>query len=404
MLSFDLNHAQFLWLMVAFQLLIFGGMWLLATFAMKSFGQGLGLISLFNLLLCVSCGLVALRGTPLPDLLTRAGATLAGLAAFVAVWTGLSGLLNPRHSKTEPWLVLLLSSTAMVIFTFLPGYGNQRVAAQFVAVAWIIMRTAAFVTPRVKARFGKVPAHLLSLTGWSFVAVILTRAFGGLFLGWQIEIVSNHNQPGNLSFIFFIMACVTSINSLLAYLYMRSVVAEVESLARLDPLTGIPNRRVLNEQQALYWERWQRQQGRYAVICMDIDHFKRINDQHGHDVGDEVLQRVARALQAEIRPMDTLARTGGEEFVVLLDLHQPGEDMLQIAERLRLTVQGLEPWKEAKDRHITISLGVALPIPADTSPASVMTRADQALYLAKRKGRNRVELAAEPRYVAPVAA
>jgi len=389
----DLTHAQFLWLMVSSQMAIFAGMWLLAATTMKAFGPAMRMISLFNFFLGLSVVLVAFRGTALPDALTRTGANLAGLAAFVSLWAAGSRLFKPEQSIREPWLVLVLSSMAILLFSQMPGYGNHRVAAHFIAVAWIIGRTTAFATPLMRQRFGTAPAALTHLIAWGFVAVILVRSYGALFLGWQIEI--ERDRPGNLGFAYFVMVCITGINSVLAYITLRSLLAELEALARHDPLTGLLNRRALTQQQALCWDRWRRHQNAFAVICLDIDHFKHVNDRFGHDAGDEVLTQVAHALLKQVRPMDNLARTGGEEFVVLLDLRESSDDVLQIAERLRQTVQGLQPFLSDPEQRITVSLGVALSTPADQRPADVLTRADRALYQAKANGRNRVEVSQE---------
>lgn len=393
MLNIDLSHAQFLWMMVALQLVIFAGMWLLASSTMKNFNPALGMFGVFNLCLAVSLALVALRGGITPDFLTRTGANLTGLAAFVALWAGARHLFNPEISMREPLLVLTAAGVIIVILSQMHGYGNHRIATEFVAITWIILRANANATPVMRRRFGKLPAIATSIIAWGFSAVILMRAVGGLFLGWHIEI--DRDGSGTLAFAYLVLATVTSINSVLAYVLLRSVLAEVESLARHDPLTGLLNRRAFVEQQNLCWERWKRQQRAFAAICLDIDHFKTINDEFGHDMGDRVLIQVATALQNQVRPMDTLARTGGEEFIVLLDLQESGEDVMQIAERLRTAVQSLQPWPGDSPRRVTISLGVALSTAHDARPENVITRADYALYQAKASGRNRVELSSE---------
>jgi diguanylate cyclase (GGDEF)-like protein len=188
------------------------------------------------------------------------------------------------------------------------------------------------------------------------------------------------------------MVSVTSINSILAYILFRSLLVNLEALAQHDSLTGLLNRRAFEQHQATYWERWKRQQRLFAIVCIDIDHFKNINDQFGHASGDRVLAEVAKAMQSQIRPMDTLARTGGEEFALLLDLQEHREDLMQVAERLRHRVESLQPISDHPSLRVTVSLGVATLTPKDERPENVMTRADRALYLAKANGRNRVEL------------
>ena len=393
MFTVDLTHAQFLWLMVSFQMAIFAGLWLLASSTMKAFGSAMRMTSLFNFFLSISVMLVVFRGTALPDILTRTGSNLAGLAAFVALWAAGSRLFKPDQSIREPWLILAISGTAIIVFGQISDYGNLRVAVNFIALAWIVGRSTTFTVPSMRQRFGAVPATITHLIAWSFVAVSLVRSFGALVLGWQIEI--DRDRPGNLGFAYFVMVCITGINSVLAYISMRSVMFELETLARHDPLTGLLNRRALQHQLSLTWDRWKRHQNAFAVICLDIDHFKRINDEFGHEVGDQVLIQVAKALQDLVRPMDTLARTGGEEFIVLLDLQESGAELLHVAERLRLAVQGLRPLPEDPERHITMSMGMALSTAADEKSSDVVRRADEALYRAKDKGRNRLEMSPE---------
>lgn len=393
MLNIDLSHAQFLWMMVALQLIIFAGMWLLASTAMKGFGPAMRMFGVFNLCLGISLALVALRGGTTPDFLTRSGANLTALASFVAIWAGGRRLFKPELSMREPWLVMATSGLAIIILAQFPGYGNQRVAAELMAMAWIMLRASAIVTPVMHQRFGRFPAVATTFIAWGISAVMLIRSAGALWLGWHIEV--DRDGGGTLAFAYLVLAGVTSINSVLAYVLLRSVLAEVESLARHDPLTGLLNRRAFAEQQTLCWERWMRQRSAFVAICLDIDHFKNINDEFGHSVGDRVLVLVAKALQNQVRPMDTLARTGGEEFIVLLDLNDASEDVLDIAERLRAAVQALRPWPSESIWRVTVSVGVALSTTQDERPENVITRADNALYRAKATGRNLVVASAE---------
>ena len=125
------------------------------------------------------------------------------------------------------------------------------------------------------------------------------------------------------------------------------------------------------------------------LLMMDIDYFKRINDLHGHVVGDAVLRQLARLLLQSVRATDFVARYGGEEFVVLLpDTAQPIEGML-VAEKIRSTVEGsIFPTVLS----VTVSVGLGLSNTADTHETAVFQRADRGVYLAKEQGRNRVVL------------
>ena len=161
-------------------------------------------------------------------------------------------------------------------------------------------------------------------------------------------------------------------------------------LADRDPLTGLLNRRGLERSLS------QRQQtgARGAVLMLDLDHFKRVNDVHGHDVGDRVLRDLARLVSRQMRRPDLAARFGGEEFVIYLsDLGQ--DAALRVAERVRMSVEDhLRVAGEAQ----TVSIGVA-PWPPGESFDAILKRADMAVYAAKAAGRNRVYLVPAARSV-----
>ncbi len=129
--------------------------------------------------------------------------------------------------------------------------------------------------------------------------------------------------------------------------------------------------------------------GSFALAVIDVDHFKRVNDEHGHEVGDAALRHVAGVLRAACRSEDVLGRQGGEEFVVLVDDRQ-GDDACAIAERLRAAVAAAPLQLGALSMPITISIGVSAIAAQDRDYDAALRRADQALYAAKAAGRNRV--------------
>ncbi len=160
-----------------------------------------------------------------------------------------------------------------------------------------------------------------------------------------------------------------------------------------DLLTGLYNRRFLEEVLSLEFAKASRNANQsetphLAVLMMDIDHFKVFNDQFGHDAGDEVLIRVAQVLQAGIRESDTVARYGGEEFAAVLPV-QSQREAEQIAERIRAAVAALTiNHNDASLGRITISVGIALLDESMRKPAELLKAGDDALYMAKRRGRD----------------
>jgi diguanylate cyclase (GGDEF)-like protein len=182
--------------------------------------------------------------------------------------------------------------------------------------------------------------------------------------------------------------------AVLAWLLVKHLRDErrMRVMALTDELTRLPNRRSVlasSEEQL----RKSRASGEpFAIAAFDIDHFKRINDTWGHAAGDQVLQRVAHACRAALRPSDRIGRTGGEEFLVMLPATRI-HDAMQIAERLRTSVEKIDCSDIDPSLHVTISLGVVEWTAADTTLEKIAARADDVLYRAKAGGRNRVELA-----------
>ena len=167
----------------------------------------------------------------------------------------------------------------------------------------------------------------------------------------------------------------------------------IERLARTDALTGLANRRTLDEAFRREIARAERQADNLSVIMADLDHFKSINDEYGHITGDQVLAAAAAVFGSQLRLYDLAARYGGEEFVLLRPGTSSDEAMI-IAERVRKEVEKIRI--PACPRQITISLGVASCVGGDSAEALV-ARADTALYEAKTTGRNRVVAAARAR-------
>jgi diguanylate cyclase (GGDEF)-like protein len=185
---------------------------------------------------------------------------------------------------------------------------------------------------------------------------------------------------------------------------VQRLLAATQTLSLLDPLTGLFNRRHLVGQAPRLWRQARRDGTRVAAMMLDLDHFKRLNDAHGHAAGDAVLRAVAASLTASVRPTDVLARTGGEELVVLGLVGDPDE-AARLAERLRTAVANT---RTADGHAVTASIGIALTRPVDAEDATdalwrLVDRADAAMYEAKQQGRDRVASMWVPRARAPLA-
>jgi two-component system cell cycle response regulator len=171
---------------------------------------------------------------------------------------------------------------------------------------------------------------------------------------------------------------------------LRQSVTNTMALAVTDELTGLYNRRYFDRHLALMLDKAREQDRDMALMLIDMDFFKSVNDNHGHDIGDAVLREFAERLRRNIRGVDLACRFGGEEFVVLM----PDTDYRQaqgVAERVRMAVaeRGFET-RESRPLMVTCSVGVALNEHSLDTPETILKRADVALYRAKREGRNRV--------------
>jgi len=177
-------------------------------------------------------------------------------------------------------------------------------------------------------------------------------------------------------------------------------VALLEHETITDPLIGIYNRRYMDRRLEEELAKAKRYGLALAVLMLDVDHFKRVNDVHGHQAGDLVLCHLGKLVLSAIRSSDIAARYGGEELVVIAP-HTPAGEAMALADRLRqylathpLTVTGEQ--KQRQEIPVTISIGVAVLDSGATDSGTLLRHADQALYLAKQRGRNRAEIYAGP--------
>lgn len=157
-----------------------------------------------------------------------------------------------------------------------------------------------------------------------------------------------------------------------------------------DGLTGLTNRVAIFDALDREWARARREQASLAVLMLDIDHFKRVNDEHGHAAGDAILQQTAQRMTHACRAYDTVGRYGGEEFLILLAPPVSTHDAAHLAERIREAI-GTTPFvlPDGSDLYVTVSLGVAGSDLVQTAQAEALVQAaDEALYASKENGRN----------------
>lgn len=177
-----------------------------------------------------------------------------------------------------------------------------------------------------------------------------------------------------------------TLQTLTESLSARSVTLEHEALT--DGLTGMHNRRYFDDAMSEYLDQFRKIDKPIGLMILDLDHFKKVNDTYGHDVGDEVLRQIANCLQEFTRYHDVVARLGGEEFAVVAP-NMSKESLFKLADRIRHAISSLNIKSGNVHLRVTMSIGLAIWDHKETAE-SLYKRADMQLYQAKRTGRNRV--------------
>jgi len=308
------------------------------------------------------------------------GNTLLTMAGVLLVNTAkrMRGLAEPRL----PWLLVPLIAVVSLVWTVVT---TALIAGLLFWAAYIVGRD-----PPLDAR----RAHrIAAMTIGGYAAVLAIRSVLTLYREQRAGIL----QPTAydvLSLLAF-QAFAVSATLGLMWIEIQRLEGELKRLAAHDSLTGLLTRRAFLDQFERDVSRSRRSGEPFALALLDLDHFKQLNDGHGHPFGDEILRRTAQRLRSGVRTHDVLGRYGGEEFALLM----PGLDKeagVRAAERVRGYVEALELEHDDVWLRLTISAGVAA-FPQDGADwESLLTAADVALYEAKASGRNRVVPARSP--------
>jgi diguanylate cyclase (GGDEF)-like protein len=333
-----------------------------------------------------------------------------GLAYFVNIHT-------PWHNWAIVFGATLVAAGIGLQFTgiqaFKGGRSDWRITSFFVVVVFFQSLWLAVLHPDISARsiansilfaMGNAACaralfigseHPLKIaygfTGMSFAILVMVLLIRAMVI-WSTPSGTYglyENIPLNsLSFFIgnIVQLCVTC--GFILMLNYR-LIADIQKTASRDVLTGAFSRRRLEEEADRQWAHCSRTGDTLAIMMIDVDYFKSVNDTYGHPAGDEVLRRLALVAQSSIRADDFLARYGGEEFCILLP-STTEEDALLLAERLRGIYAAATIEFGGNSMKSTISIGVADSTHAGLEFSSLVTAADQALYRAKQEGRNRV--------------
>ena len=330
--------------------------------------------------------LMALRGR-IPDFFSITVANTLLVLINVFLYWGIADLLHIR--RPQRW-IMLGSVFAVAATSFYFSYFRPDVSARIIAISIVVVLQYALIVYLLSGRPGPERIHMPRL-GLSVLFTFYAEI--NIYRGWEAHLHdprSLMSSAGSSTFAFLAPILVAVMTALgVIWLAMAQLQLELEMQSQTDSLTGLLNRRALEEIGAKAIEVARRRSTALSLIILDLDRFKTINDLHGHDGGDAVLHRAARCLRENLRNVDHVARLGGEEFVAVL----PGTSQAhaaEIAENLRLCLSSLTVEHLSQEIRLSASFGVATMLPTDTTWLEILRRGDRALYLAKEQGRDRV--------------
>lgn len=320
-------------------------------------------------------------------------------ALFVALdWLGINSIGGLHRVSVQAYVI-----GSAVLIALLRGHKERYVAVAWgYALASYLVHTSGFLN---------VPEDELRLV-WFCSLVAGTYILLGRAAGWAMFVLTVATVVGGNAYqpnAFTSRGMGTFVASLLSlsvffHAYTTRLVSfdrrmtdsrrQLRHLARHDSLTGVLNVRATTELCESLIQLSARRHTAYAVLFIDLDHFKQINDTYGHDAGDLVLKSVANCLKQRLRKSDVLGRMGGEEFMAFLpDTDSRGAT--QLAQQLRADIEGLFPEFNGQRLKVTASIGVSTHQGDPGSLAALLREADQAMYQAKAAGRNRVTVFAQ---------
>ena len=317
------------------------------------------------------------------------GANVLSLIAFALMRRGTELFMKLPTRDREQALMLLF--TGGVVAALGPGTENAswRTVLTYGGQAYILLRTMATVRRPMAAEFGR--GALLGIVGPGLVigAMLATLSIRQI-LDFAHPVEMQRNSASSYDLMYYYLGGVALFNFGFMVMLTQRLVLDLRHASRRDPLTGLYNRRAIEEQLRGRWDKFSRKREPLALLLVDVDHFKQINDTLGHAAGDQVLAQLAAQLQRQAAGQ-AVARIGGEEFLLLADAAQAGAALAQ-AEALRERVAGQDFDAGGRRLKVSVSIGVALAGTDDADVDALMARADRALYRAKAAGRNRSEM------------
>jgi diguanylate cyclase (GGDEF)-like protein len=347
-----------------------------------------------SLLLGCGMALIGVRDQ-LDPWLGRWLANALNLAGFVLAARGAAVFTRGPTRDLESGVVVALGLGGTAVAMAVGADPSRITLIASGAMAWVMLRAAALAARRLRSEFGPAGAWLCAAPLAGIGLISAARALGaamGSALGAPLDPQASAGGPQAGAMLGFI-AMTLLVNGGFCGMVLLRLVGRLQHLSLHDALTGLPNRRSLQAALADEQHRLARGGAPFALLSMDVDHFKRVNDQHGHGAGDAALAHIAEVIRGVARVSDRPARIGGEEFVLLLP-HTDAEGAHRVAERLLQALRERPLAYGGVQLRLSVSIGVALAgapqQPAEAALAALWQRADRALYAAKAQGRDRV--------------
>jgi len=384
-----LSATDIAFAMIAVMQGVFCGIWLLGSWVIGDVRRAALHWSAFaglSTLSFVALTIALHQPVPLTAEVLRALGNIAGVVAMLALHRGIRLFVG-----APPWNVAYALALAVVLLAswigLTPAHSAVRVGVNSAVLTTISLGIAADLY-----RYGREVVQRRRM--WLLSVPILAAAAGfslrGLRAIWNPASVAAEmttDSALNVGSAIAYMVIALTFHATLIGLVVGRLLVDLRHRSRHDGLTGLLNRRTMEETLQAQVQRSRRTGEPFSVLMLDLDHFKAINDRHGHAAGDRALKHTAAALKAELREVDALGRFGGEEFLVLM----PGatvEAARPVAERLRTALITDAPRIDGAALSLSASIGVAQWREPGEEPSRLLMRADAALYRAKMRGRD----------------
>jgi len=315
---------------------------------------------------------------------------LAGVIGVMCLQRGIRLFIGREPTYRLQLVLLAVVVVAYFVFVTDPATRHWQAMANFGVLSWLYLSIAHDLHGHARSHLRFRWPLLLALPLLLGCVAYGSRAIRAVIWPESVLTEMTTNSTLNLGSALAFVVLVLALHAMLMALVVTRLTSELRRMSRHDSLTGLLNRRAMEELLYAQVQRCDRG-GTFAVMMLDLDHFKRVNDHFGHAVGDLALKHVAKLLRTTVREVDSLARFGGEEFVVLM----PATVLTQaqpIAERLRERLSVTPLSHAALQVPLSISIGIAQWRGIGDDLSQVLVRADTALFQAKGQGRNRVVL------------